>query len=136
MKGEEGPSTRAEPSHMALKSQGTVADGTCVDSQHNLSQQAKGGVRDVIKWRLQCELFPLLRSEGHFGEKVQGNRGRGLKRGRGSCWCSGAWGLCATTAHAFLAHSQFPNSWFACAFLLVTLGSQGAGSAAKSGDVI
>lgn len=41
------------------------------------------GVRDVTKLRLQCELFPLLMSEGNPGEKKQENIRRGLRRGWG-----------------------------------------------------
>ena len=41
------------------------------------------GVRDVAKFRLQCELFPLLMSEGNPGEKKQENIRSGFRRGRG-----------------------------------------------------
>lgn len=64
---------------MALKSQGTVADGTCVDSQHNLSQQAKGGVRDVIKWRLQCMLCFQNLSLPHMKGAGEEKNARGQK---------------------------------------------------------
>lgn len=115
-----------------LKSQGAAVGSTHLGSQNKLSQQAKGGVRDVIKLKPQCELFPLLLSEGNSGEKEAREQEDGGSRGLP---VQEHWGFCTSPVRERLRHSHLPNSYFACYFLLVIQGSQGDGSTAKSGDV-
>lgn len=111
--------TLAEWFHTVVKPQGTVADSTRLSSQKKLSQQAKGR---VIKLKLQHELFPLLRSEGNAGESRTREQEDRVQRGlpvqeRG--------GIGISTVCELIGYSQVPNSYFACYFLFVTLGSQG-----------
>lgn len=127
---------QAEWFHKVLKSQGTVVDSTHSGRQNKLNQQAKRRVRDVIKLRLQCELFPPLMSEGNCRkekEKKENTR-TGFRGRQGASTVQECGGLCTAIACKLLRHSQFPNSYLAYYFLLLILRSQEDRSAAKSGD--
>lgn len=67
-----------------LKSHGTVVDSTCLDSQNNWKPAGKR-VRDVTKFRLQCELFPA-HVRGTLEKEAKRAFGRGFRRA-GRCQC-------------------------------------------------
>lgn len=74
-----------------------------------ITETSRQGVRNVTKFRLQCELFPLLMSEGNPGEKKQENIGRGLGGG-GEVPVSGLGASAISTVRELWRCSPFLNS--------------------------
>lgn len=84
-----------------------MADSTHLGSQNKLTQQAKGRVRDVVKLKLQCELFPPLMLEGSAGEKQRKRSKRTPGQGsQGATIVQECGHLCTSTLHGLSTPNQ------------------------------